>query len=115
MNVQAINAQLNKPNFTGQLRLNLRNMDIIDVNLFKYRSSDIVEFTDKQKYDYKIEKVYNQIHLLVEKNGKRLAERLVSNYTDGNGHKHLKNVLKAIKDVTKEIEETEFMAQTILA
>ena len=91
----------NNIKFDGQLKLNTRNMDIIDVNLFKYHSSDICEFVQKQKYDYKIEKAFNQIHVLLEENGKNLNEQLVIDYVDGNGHKHLKKVLEAIKSVTE--------------
>ena len=91
----------NNIKFEGQLKLNTRNMDIIDINLFKYHSSDICEFVQKQKYDYKIEKAFNQIHVLLEENGKNLNEQLVIDYVDGNGHKHLKKVLDAIKSVTE--------------
>ena len=101
MKVLPINNVNNNTKFQGQLKLNTSNMDIIDLNLFQYHSGDICEYVKQQKYDYTIEKAFNQIHVFLEEKGKNIAERVVTDYTDGNGYKHLNKVFDAIKSVTK--------------
>lgn len=93
------NINYNK-NFKGQLKLNAHQMDIIDLNLFKYHSGDICEFVQKQKYDYTIERAFNKIHVYLEEKGQQIAECLVMDYIDGNGHKHKDKVFDAIKTIT---------------
>ena len=103
MQVYALSCQnYHTNNFKGQLKLNPRNMDIIDWNLFNDHSGDIAEFVQKQKYDYIIQKTFNRIHVLLEEQGKFIDERLVANYTDGKGNKHIEKVFDVIKRFTAE-------------
>ena len=74
MQVQAVNIYNNKQTFNGQFKLNPKNMDIFDLNLLKYKSRDIVDFVQKQKYDYTVSKAFNEMYVAIQEKGKQINE-----------------------------------------
>ena len=102
MQVQAINTFNNQQTFKGQFKLNPQNMDIFDLNLLKYKSEDIVDFVQKQKYDYTVSKAFNEMYVAIEEKGKQIDEYMVEKYKDRNGNRSLERIFDTIKKITKD-------------
>ena len=101
MQVQAI--CLYQQIFNGQFKLNPQNMDIFDLDLLKYKSGDIVDFVQKQEYDYTVSKAFNEMYVAIEKNGKQIDEYMVEGYKDKHGTRSLERIFDTIKIITKNI------------
>ena len=99
--ISAINGFCNA-NFTGKVKFNPKNMDKLDLELFKTEKEDLIEYAKTQKFDYTVSKQINRIFVSLEENNNVLNQYWVKDFQDRQGGRSIAKVLTTMRKMTND-------------